>query len=945
MSSAVAELEAALQAMLSLKPPGVSGSRIATLTALCLANVQSESVLVQKLYTHLRKAPATHKLGVLYVLDSVTRKWIEQAKANGQPITVSAQDGTYAAGVHRVTELLPVLMNDIIASAPDDQKDKIKKLVEIWVKGETFPADMLNSFKEKLNKSTTPEGSPPADVGRSFPGAPPPATNAPNTSSILEALANMARQNTTAAAAPQAISAPAPAPVQDNAYSMPQAQSNGANHMATLNSTYPFPPSTQSVNVPAPAAASYGSLPQGQNNGAPNYPSNPNLSLGAGAPAPAAAAGLNPDLQRQIMLIKTLSDAGVPQDQWGGIIAALTQTQAATPVGSGVNVGGAPAAPYGAAPPNTWNPNESRDRGGPNEAVRSPQGRYRRRSRSQSPARGWNAPRDSPNSRRRDDNLGDYGRNSPGYGRDRHNEYRQRSPARRGRSPSPPRGFYDGRSGGTKWVEFDHSIPKGSIKVLSRTLFVGGVTCSDQELRRIFDQFGRVQTCIVNKDKRHAFVKMVSRQDAITAKEAMEGSRNPDSSLRTRWGVGFGPRDCSDYQTGVSIIPISKLTDADRKWMLSAEYGGSGGKPIESGMVVEEPDIEIGQGVSSKAISRRMQTDKGGQSGPKSGRDFDEDEHRRDRRRDDDRKDRGHGDAAARQRDSHVPSRILLPGPAAAATAARQRLSDAEKNKYFKIVADPAALYSKTAVRKRKADEVVATEAARVEKANRERVTRSRVVKKLDREIGRGDGRLDMLKEFVGGLVESNTIERLRGMPKWRVFDVDVRSERMVYSDAADGMMVEFAKLPRLSEHTYLLSWRGARNSVIDTNVNSMNFSACGEMVLTTWADPPWGRNVSVAPVSSVTNHTDHRLTSRKGEDTTVRCSCAAPLGSPYLFAVACDGRRILLLDAQAQDAPSPPHRGESSTLALAFLAESPHVLLAGERSGRIPVLDLRVES
>jgi len=60
--------------------------------------------------------------------------------------------------------------------------------------------------------------------------------------------------------------------------------------------------------------------------------------------------------------------------------------------------------------------------------------------------------------------------------------------------------------------------------------------------------------------------------------------------------------------------------------MLSAEYGGSGGKPIESGMVVEEPDIEIGQGVSSKAISRRMQTDKGGSNGPKSSRDRDEEE-------------------------------------------------------------------------------------------------------------------------------------------------------------------------------------------------------------------------------------------------------------------------------------------------------------------------------
>lgn len=39
-----------------------------------------------------------------------------------------------------------------------------------------------------------------------------------------------------------------------------------------------------------------------------------------------------------------------------------------------------------------------------------------------------------------------------------------------------------------------------------------------------------------------------------------------------------------------------------------------------SGMCVEEPDIEIGAGVSSKAISRRMQTDKGGNHGPKSSR-------------------------------------------------------------------------------------------------------------------------------------------------------------------------------------------------------------------------------------------------------------------------------------------------------------------------------------
>lgn len=40
MSSAVAELENYLQSMLALKPPGVSGSKINSITSLCTANVQ-----------------------------------------------------------------------------------------------------------------------------------------------------------------------------------------------------------------------------------------------------------------------------------------------------------------------------------------------------------------------------------------------------------------------------------------------------------------------------------------------------------------------------------------------------------------------------------------------------------------------------------------------------------------------------------------------------------------------------------------------------------------------------------------------------------------------------------------------------------------------------------------------------------------------------------------
>ncbi|OTA57289.1 hypothetical protein K449DRAFT_141719 [Hypoxylon sp. EC38] len=631
MSSPVAELEAGLNTMQTLKPPGVTGSRIQALTAICVNNVESESVLIQKIYTHFKKTPATHKLGVLYVVDSVTRRWIDQAKLKGQSINSSAKDGTYAAGVHRVTELLPVLMNDLLQTYPAEQKEKIKKLIDIWEKGQTFPQHMIDSFKQKMNSSppkndsTTPIGSPPPGPG--LPGLSenkPTTTEAPN--AIMEALANIARQNTTTAPANNTLPAPT------STYSVPPTRTSGTQlpvlPLAQTQPPAPYSTPQQPVNLPGLPGMPYPFQP-GQVQPLTPVPSVTASSQGQGYPgvvpgAPAApAAGMDANVQQQVMLIKLLADQGIPFDKIPAIIASMQSNSVTLPtsVPPAASTATPPVAqlPYGTGPwgQGGYQPGESRDHD--YQQVRSPS-RYHNRSRSRSPPRHWDV-RDSPRGRP-DREYGGYGRNSPGLGRmddrdrrGRGNEYRQRSPGRRAHSPSPPHGFSHPPPPATKWVEYDRTIPQGHIKVLSRTLFVGGVTCPESELRSVFNRHGQVQTCIVNKDKRHAFVKMITRRDAVNAKEAME-----NSTFRTRWGVGFGPRDCSDYQTGISIIPINKLTEADRKWMLTAEYGGSGGRPIETGLVVEEPDIEIGAGVSSKAISRRMQTDKGGRHGPKSSR-------------------------------------------------------------------------------------------------------------------------------------------------------------------------------------------------------------------------------------------------------------------------------------------------------------------------------------
>lgn len=49
-----------------------------------------------------------------------------------------------------MTDVLPAVMNDLVQHAPDAQKEKITKLLDIWQRGQTFPLDMLVAFKQQL---------------------------------------------------------------------------------------------------------------------------------------------------------------------------------------------------------------------------------------------------------------------------------------------------------------------------------------------------------------------------------------------------------------------------------------------------------------------------------------------------------------------------------------------------------------------------------------------------------------------------------------------------------------------------------------------------------------------------------------------------------------------------------------------------------------------------
>jgi protein NRD1 len=85
----------------------------------------------------------------------VIRQWVEKAKKAGQSVSKHAVPGTYASGVQMVRDALPVVLSDLVKNAPESQKDKISKLLDIWERGQTFPADMIASMKQMVTGKPT----------------------------------------------------------------------------------------------------------------------------------------------------------------------------------------------------------------------------------------------------------------------------------------------------------------------------------------------------------------------------------------------------------------------------------------------------------------------------------------------------------------------------------------------------------------------------------------------------------------------------------------------------------------------------------------------------------------------------------------------------------------------------------------------------------------------
>ena len=314
-------------------------------------------------------------------------------------------------------------------------------------------------------QSTTPNGTPP----RGFASPMETAKPAQDTLSILNSLRAMAANGT-----PANATVPLGNPTQGSSsnVSFPQTAFQ-QNVPSVIPPVSTMQPGVQAVNAPTPVNNGVFSYPGG------GLPQNLFPNGQASQPAPMPVMPQNnvpavPDmLQQQLQILAALRAQGIPQEQWPGLLSALMAS-----AGASTAVNQIQPMINGGAGTGGGRDDQSRDRNGFDQYMRSPPGRYRGRSRSRSP--GWERRRESPQPRRRDSPVyGEYGGNRNGdadynrrggatrgsdRGNGKANPYRQRSPDRFRRSASPRRTDHVLPAPGPKWIDYDPTLPKGHIK-------------------------------------------------------------------------------------------------------------------------------------------------------------------------------------------------------------------------------------------------------------------------------------------------------------------------------------------------------------------------------------------------------------------------------------------------------------------------------------------------
>ncbi|THH14990.1 hypothetical protein EW146_g5424 [Bondarzewia mesenterica] len=136
-----------------VKSKKVSESKMKKLTEIALACMDHDTPMVSLLYRTHKALPASSKVPSLYAFDALARA--ARHRANKQQLTGGAHSGSgnCATFLSKLESVLDSLLLDMSLSAGPEGKEKSKKIVDIWVKANTFPSAVLTRLTNVLKDS------------------------------------------------------------------------------------------------------------------------------------------------------------------------------------------------------------------------------------------------------------------------------------------------------------------------------------------------------------------------------------------------------------------------------------------------------------------------------------------------------------------------------------------------------------------------------------------------------------------------------------------------------------------------------------------------------------------------------------------------------------------------------------------------------------------------
>jgi len=131
----------------------LSASKMNSITDIAMKNMGNDTQLVSILYRTHKSLPTVSKVSSLYIFDALSRAARHHVVKHGISGDAYTQPGNCATFLLKVGGVVEGLFQDMVTSGSPESKEKTKKILDIWVKGNTFPPAILSQLSNIL-KST-----------------------------------------------------------------------------------------------------------------------------------------------------------------------------------------------------------------------------------------------------------------------------------------------------------------------------------------------------------------------------------------------------------------------------------------------------------------------------------------------------------------------------------------------------------------------------------------------------------------------------------------------------------------------------------------------------------------------------------------------------------------------------------------------------------------------